>query len=216
MPRSATDTGKPLSELILNHLVPDEANRTAILNGKLDPAQVIDIDTEEKFEAAVDNMAKEGDPEVQATPIRWKRIFHPKGSAFNEHARVNIDAIIASRSGGKDDADSASQPKCQKGTLIKASDLQASIDTLKTMGNNPTKDNCCGGGVLQCGPLLAQNGTASISLCSAEKQCMGCGDLAGVMDGMLKTCVADGTLTGASGTIEGRNGLTYEVGVAST
>lgn len=78
-------------------------------------------------------------------------------------------------------------------------------------GGNVAKDNSCGGGVLLCGPLLAQKGAVSIALCSSTKQCMGCGALATVMDGVTSKCMVDGGMGGANGTIDDKQELSYEV-----
>ena len=212
---STTESVKPLNETILRYLVPNEADRTALIDGTLDPSKASITDTEESFDAAIDAMARSDNPDFQEASTRYKRIFHPKGTAFSQHARVNVDAIIAARA-ATSRASSGSNPTCEKGTVVKESDFRDSIDALKAQGDSPTKDNCCGGGVAVCGPLLAQNGTASISLCGEQKQCMGCAELAGLMDGVVKTCVVDGSLGGANGTIDGRDGLSYEVSIGST
>ena len=46
------------------------------------------------------------------------------------------------------------------------------MNYLTGKGNGTTKSNCCGGGTPPCGPILVQNGTASISLCGSTHQCL--------------------------------------------
>jgi hypothetical protein len=145
-------------------------------------------------------------------PIQYRRLFHPKGTAFTEHARVNIDQILASRS----NETSASGPYCQTGNDIKEADLQDAMDVLKATGDNDQKDNCCGGGVLECGPLLAENGTASVSLCGSTKQCMGCGQVATMLEDIISKCTVNDAMGGANETIAGKQGLSLQVAVVDS
>ena len=204
----STTSDYSLPQAILEVLVPDQTNRTAILAGKLDPSKVTDAFTSyEKFTAALDAADAKGNDNLQELSTQNQRIFHPKGTAFAAHAKTNINQIIASRS---NDA-SASTPDCQKGDTIKKADLQDAMNYLTGKGNGDTKNNCCGGGTLACGPVLAQNGTASISLCGSMQQCMGCGDLITVLDNIFDNCLVNGALGGANETITGKQGLSVQV-----
>ena len=95
--------------------------------------------------------------------MRERRCCQSNGCTFTKYAGFNVDQVLASKSDGA----SASEPECQKGDLIQEDDLQDAMNVLKAKGDNDTKYNCCGGGITECGPLLVQNGTASISLCGS-------------------------------------------------
>ena len=90
-----------------------------------------------------------------------------------------------------------SSPICG-GALSSVADVQATDDYLDSQGNDWDYGNCCGGGIGDgaCGPLLAQNGTASVSLCGDTNQCVGCAQLGNYVEGIIGACQQDGLVDG--------------------
>ena len=213
-PASSSGSNYNLSSAIVDVLVTDKVKAAAILAGTADPSTGSDAFTsEDKFTAALltaDIAANNN--ETQDLTVQNFRIFHPKGTAHTAHAKTNIDVILASR---KPDA-IASAPTCTKGTTIKQADLQSAIDTLTGKGNGSTSNNCCGGGTAACGPILAQRGTVSISLCGSTAQCMGCGDLATALDSISKLCLVNGAMGETKEAIGENPGLSVSVNFVDT
>ncbi|ERF76444.1 hypothetical protein EPUS_07324 [Endocarpon pusillum Z07020] len=54
-------------------------------------------DSREAFEAALDSLKTSSDPSVAAIPEQWRRIFHPKGTAYRHHSDVNLNTVLANR-----------------------------------------------------------------------------------------------------------------------
>ena len=102
-----------------------------------------------------------------------------------------------------------SKPQCDNAGLILETDLQACNDYLDAQGDD-AYNSCCGGGTVTCGPILAQNGTASVNLCSDTEQCIGCAQLANYVEGIIGTCTVNGKVGGTQEVNE-REGLTVEV-----
>lgn len=83
------------------------------------------------------------------------------------------------------------------------------------MGDNASFDNCCGGGAVFCGPFLALNGTATVTLCGDTEQCIGCARLANYVEGIINTCMVNGNLDGATQDINEKPGLHVQIGFNS-
>ncbi|KAL9634583.1 MAG: hypothetical protein Q9164_004009 [Protoblastenia rupestris] len=56
-------------------------------------------DSKEAFEAALDGLKGNPDPAIAAIPDSWRRIFHPKGTAYAKYSDKNLDTVLASRNG---------------------------------------------------------------------------------------------------------------------
>ena len=78
------------------------------------------------------------------------------------------------------------------------SDFQAADTYLDAQGSDWDCGNCCGGGLGDdsCGPILVQNGTASVNLCGDTEQCVGCAHLGNYVEGIIDTCQQDGRVNG--------------------
>ena len=90
-----------------------------------------------------------------------------------------------------------SKPVCDSGDST-TSDIQATDDYLDAQGNDWDYGNCCSGGVGgdSCGPILVENGTASVSFCGATEQCIGCAQVANYIEGIIAACQKGGTVNG--------------------
>ncbi|KAF6232734.1 hypothetical protein HO173_008948 [Letharia columbiana] len=101
-----------------------------------------------------------------------------------------------------------SKPICEGGNS-EVSDVQAADTWLDSQGNDWDYGNCCGGGIGDgsCGPILVQNGTASVSLCGDTNQCVGCAQLGNYVEGIIGACQQDGLVNGVQvlNEVEGLN-----------
>ena len=95
--------------------------------------------------------------------------------------------------------------------------MQATDDYLDGQGNDWDYGNCCGGGIGDdsCGPILVQNGTASVSLCGDTEQCVGCAQVANYVEGIIGACQQDGLVNGIQ-VLNEVEGLNISVAFAGT
>jgi hypothetical protein len=95
-PTSSNDFNLP--QAILNALVPDAGQRASITTSQKSPSEFNDaFKSREAFEAALDSLKNSSDPSVAAIPEQWRRIFHPKGTAYSHHSDVNLNTVLANR-----------------------------------------------------------------------------------------------------------------------
>ncbi|KAL2045470.1 hypothetical protein N7G274_001898 [Stereocaulon virgatum] len=97
-PTSSSDYSLP--QAILNALVPDAGQRASITTNKQSPSDFnVAFKSQEAFEAALDGLKNNSDPSIAAIPEAWRRIFHPKGTAYAHHSDVNLNTVLANRNG---------------------------------------------------------------------------------------------------------------------
>ena len=91
----------------------------------------------EAFESALESLRNSSDPRLSLIPELWRRIFHPKGTAFAQHARVNIQAIMNARQ-----AAAASQSSSPPPALTSSN--PSTISSQPTPTQTPQDDDVCG------------------------------------------------------------------------
>lgn len=87
-----------LPQAILQALIPDAGQRASVTNSQQPPSNFNNAFTsQDAFETALEAMSNSSDPNVAALPEQWRRIFHPKGTAYGHHSDKNLNAVLAGR-----------------------------------------------------------------------------------------------------------------------
>jgi len=99
-PSSSDVSTYSLSQAILDALIPDAGHRASVTTQQRPPSDFNDaFKSQEAFEAALDGLKNSSDPSIAWLPESWRRIFHPKGTAYTHHSDVNVKAIPDNRNG---------------------------------------------------------------------------------------------------------------------
>ena len=98
------------------------------------------------------------------------------------------------------------KPRCEphRETIL-TEDTQAYNNQLDALDDDPSYDNCCGGGPgNECGTgqttkeqAIVINGTTAISICGDTKVCIRCADLANYVAGIISTCTVSTQVGGS-------------------
>lgn len=108
-PTISDNSSLPLA--ILNALIPDSNQRSIVTSAQQPPSNFNNAFTsQDAFETALETLSNSSDPDIAALPEQWRRIFHPKGTAYGHHSDVNLNAVLANRQSALSAASSAVPP----------------------------------------------------------------------------------------------------------
>ena len=87
-----------LDYVLLEALIPDKGQQELILKGEKYSWDFNEAFlNEENLLAAMDKLESGGENKFKHLKDYYMRVFHPKGSAYKEQARINLQAIGAAR-----------------------------------------------------------------------------------------------------------------------